>query len=78
MTPEQKARIEIDKKLIASGWFLQDKRENRTWGRFYCPNSPSFLICHCTIQNNHSFLFLFFDQSRGIAVTRGVPRAKSN
>ena len=27
MTPEQKSRIEIDKKLIASGWLLQDKKE---------------------------------------------------
>ncbi|MCL2206126.1 MAG: DEAD/DEAH box helicase family protein, partial [Treponema sp.] len=27
MTPEQKARIEIDKKLTASGWLLQDKKE---------------------------------------------------
>lgn len=27
MTPEQKARIEIDKKLTASGWVLQDKQE---------------------------------------------------
>jgi len=27
MTPEQKARIEIDKKLIASGWALQDMSE---------------------------------------------------
>lgn len=25
MTPEQKARIEIDKRLIASGWLLQDR-----------------------------------------------------
>lgn len=28
MTPEQKARIEIDKKLTASGWLLQDKKES--------------------------------------------------
>ena len=27
MTPEQKARVEIDKRLIAAGWILQDKRE---------------------------------------------------
>ena len=27
MTPEQKARIEIDKKLTDSGWLLQDKKE---------------------------------------------------
>ncbi|MCL1876064.1 MAG: hypothetical protein FWF87_07400 [Synergistaceae bacterium] len=27
MTPEQKARIEIDRKLTASGWLLQDKKE---------------------------------------------------
>jgi len=27
MTPEQKARIEIDKKLTASGWLVQDKKE---------------------------------------------------
>ena len=27
MTPEQKARIEIDKKIKASGWLLQDKNE---------------------------------------------------
>ncbi|MDR1916606.1 MAG: hypothetical protein LBQ58_08545, partial [Synergistaceae bacterium] len=27
MTPEQKARVEIDRKLIASGWTLQDKKE---------------------------------------------------
>jgi len=27
MTPEQKARIEIDKRLTASGWLLQDRRE---------------------------------------------------
>jgi hypothetical protein len=28
MTPEQKARIEIDRKLIASGWVLQDKKSS--------------------------------------------------
>ena len=27
MTPEQKARVVIDKKLTASGWLLQDKKE---------------------------------------------------
>ncbi|MCL2093572.1 MAG: DEAD/DEAH box helicase family protein [Treponema sp.] len=27
MTPEQKARVEIDKRLSASGWLLQDKNE---------------------------------------------------
>ena len=27
MTPEQKARIEIDNKLNASGWTLQDKKD---------------------------------------------------
>ncbi len=27
MTPEQKARIEIDTKLEASGWLLQDKAD---------------------------------------------------
>jgi len=27
MTPEQKARIEIDKKLTAAGWLLQDKEK---------------------------------------------------
>ena len=27
MTPEQKAREAIDKKLILSGWLLQDKKE---------------------------------------------------
>ena len=27
MTPEQQARLEIDKKLTASGWLLQDKKE---------------------------------------------------
>jgi type I restriction enzyme R subunit len=27
VTPEQKARIEIDKKLATSGWLLQDKKE---------------------------------------------------
>ncbi|MCL2880800.1 MAG: DEAD/DEAH box helicase family protein [Treponema sp.] len=27
MTPEQKSRIVIDKKLRASGWVLQDKKE---------------------------------------------------
>ena len=27
MTPEQKARLEIDKKLAASGWLVQEKNE---------------------------------------------------
>jgi len=27
MTPEQKARLEIDKRLAASGWLVQDKNE---------------------------------------------------
>ena len=40
MTPEQKARIEIDKKLTASGWLLQDKKElNPAAG----PEAVSFL-----------------------------------
>ena len=27
MTPEQRTRIEIDKKLVASGWLLQNNNE---------------------------------------------------
>jgi len=56
MTPEQKARIEIDKKLTASGWQLQDKKN------FNPAAAPGVAVCEFSTDSGPVDYLLFVDR----------------
>ena len=63
MTPEQKARFEIDKKLRASGWLVQDKNDFNPAARL--PNgqtAPGVAVREFTTDTGPVDYLLFLDR----------------
>jgi len=50
MTPEEKARPEIDRQLQQCGWIVQDRSElNISAGTFFCRIGRRFFLASATI-----------------------------
>ena len=69
MTPEQKAHIEIDKRLAAAGRVLQDKRE------FNPAASAGIAVREFSTDTDPGSLWDRFNQRKGLPPINGMPDA---
>lgn len=67
MTPEQKARREIDAQLVAAGWLVQDRR------RLNLHAGPGVALCETDVEGGFADYMLFVDaKALGVLEAKGA------